>query len=211
MSNFGSRAGSPLPEPVTHSRRKSHIFSQQTSRSALEKCSKFVNRLFHVNHMDFEFACWQMINLMVAPSKVFRNATYRKQTKNQYSRDDPAFLLLLGLWFLISSTALSFVLGLNLLSLIKFLFWIIFVDCIGVGLVIATLGWLVANHYFRKLSPLQEDVEWGFAFDVHLNAFFPPLLILHVFQLIFFKSKPRLTITTLPPAMSCHHRILNHT
>jgi hypothetical protein len=33
-----------------------------------------------------------------------------------------------------------------------------------------------------------EDVEWGYAFDVHLNAFFPPLLILHVFQLIFYNG-----------------------
>lgn len=27
-----------------------------------------------------------------------------------------------------------------------------------------------------------EDVEWGYAFDVHLNAYFPALIILHVVQ-----------------------------
>ncbi len=30
------------------------------------------------------------------------------------------------------------------------------------------------------------DVEWGFAFDVHLNAFFPLLVILHFVQLFFY-------------------------
>jgi len=29
-------------------------------------------------------------------------------------------------------------------------------------------------------------VEWGFAFDVHLNAFFPLLVILHFVQLFFY-------------------------
>lgn len=33
---------------------------------------------------------------------------------------------------------------------------------------------------------MDQDVEWGYAFDVHLNAFFPLLVILHVFQLFFY-------------------------
>lgn len=32
---------------------------------------------------------------------------------------------------------------------------------------------------------MDQDVEWGYAFDVHLNAFFPTMAILHGFQLIF--------------------------
>ena len=35
-----------------------------------------------------------------------------------------------------------------------------------------------------------QDVEWGYAFDVHLNAYFPPLLILHFVQLFFYQGKP---------------------
>jgi hypothetical protein len=34
-----------------------------------------------------------------------------------------------------------------------------------------------------------EDVEWGYAFDVHLNAYFPSLVILHVVQLFFYHGK----------------------
>ena len=37
--------------------------------------------------------------------------------------------------------------------------------------------------------PRGQDVEWGYAFDVHLNAFFPLLMILHFFQLPFLNCK----------------------
>lgn len=37
-----------------------------------------------------------------------------------------------------------------------------------------------------------EDVEWGYAFDVHLNAYFPALIILHVVQLFFYRGMSRL-------------------
>ena len=37
--------------------------------------------------------------------------------------------------------------------------------------------------------PRGQDVEWGYAFDVHLNAFFPLLMILHLFQLVFLHRK----------------------
>lgn len=116
----------------------------------------------------------------------YRNFQYRKHTKNQFARDDPAFLVLLGLWFVVSATGLSIALKLHFLGFIKFLFWVIFIDCIGVGIIVATCFWFITNRFMRR-SPI-EDVEWGYSFDVHLNAFFPPLLILHVFQLFFFNG-----------------------
>lgn len=44
------------------------------------------------------------------------------------------------------------------------------------------------NKYFRDNNQSQ-DVEWGFSFDVHLNAFFPPLILLHFCQLFFYNGK----------------------
>lgn len=46
----------------------------------------------------------------------------------------------------------------------------------------------VLNKYFRPKNEAQ-DVEWGYSFDVHLNAFFPPLILLHFFQLFFYNGK----------------------
>lgn len=87
--------------------------------TAAAKRSKFIKRLFKLNHMDFQFALWQMYYLFVTPQKVFRDFVYRKriffyqdnfyfnlfyltETKNQFARDDPAFLVLLSI-FLISN------------------------------------------------------------------------------------------------------------
>lgn len=136
--------------------------------------------------MDFEFAMWQMIYLMSAPQKVYRNFQYRKQTKNQWARDDPAFLVLLSICLCVSSIGFALVLKLGFSGFVYFLLWTVFVDCIGSGIVISTCLWFLANNYLQNSSTNPQDVEWGFAFDIHLNAFFPVLILLHVVQLIFF-------------------------
>ena len=49
----------------------------------------------------------------------------------------------------------------------------------------------ISNKYLRTRNAegTKQLVEWGYAFDVHLNAFFPLLVILHVIQLFFVKCK----------------------
>lgn len=185
MSNYSERSfsfntsgsSSPLPSPIPTYRGGS---------TAVAKRSKFLRRLFYFKHMDFEFALWQMFNLFVSPQKVYRNFQYRKQTKNQFARDDPAFLVLLGFWLIVSSIGFAVVLKLQFLSFLKFLLWVIFIDCIAVGIFISTCLWFVSNRYLRKPACKDQDVEWAYSFDVHLNAFFPLLIILHIFQLFFY-------------------------
>ena len=41
---------------------------------------------------------------------------------------------------------------------------------------------------FKSLQQILQDVEWGFCFDVHLNAFFPILVILHFLQLFVYHT-----------------------
>lgn len=123
---------------------------------------------------------------MSAPQQVYRNFTYRKKTKLQFARDDPAFLVLLAGWLVISSAGFATVLGIGVIQFVKFLLYVIFVDCIGVGLLIATALWALSNRFLIKPSCASDDVEWGYCFDVHLNAFFPLLVILHFMQLFFY-------------------------
>merc|ERR1719445_2435587 len=112
--------------------------------SAAAKRYKYLRRIFHFRHMDFEFAMWQMLSLFYKPQQVYRNFQYRKETKAQFARDDPAFLVLLAGWLLVSSAGFSIVLGIGFVSFLKFLLYVIFVDCIGVGLCIATIIWFVS-------------------------------------------------------------------
>uniref|UniRef100_A0A914CAE4 Unc-50-like protein n=1 Tax=Acrobeloides nanus TaxID=290746 RepID=A0A914CAE4_9BILA len=148
------------------------------------KISRYFRRLVHIRQMDFEFAAWQMLYLLIHPQKVYRKFMYRKRTKDQWARDDPAFLVLLAATLALSSILFALVLKLSFGGFIAFFLWVIFVDCIGVGLVIATLLWTISNRYLRKVT--DQDVEWGYCFDVHLNAFFPLLIMLHVILPLLF-------------------------
>lgn len=68
---------------------------------------------------------------------------------------------------------------------IFFLFYVAIVDCIFVGIIVATLFWFIVNRY---MTHGDGELEWGYAFDVHLNAFYPPLIILHFIQLFFYNA-----------------------
>lgn len=154
--------------------------------SAANKFYKYVRRIFMFKQMDFEFAMWQMINLFYKPQQVYRNFQYRKETKAQFARDDPAFLIIIAAWLILSSAGFSISLGINFVGFLKFLLYVIFVDLIAVGMVISTVLWYISNKFLIKPAYRDKDVEWGFSFDVHLNAFLPLLIILHFFQIFIY-------------------------
>lgn len=45
----------------------------------------------------------------------------------------------------------------------------------------------ITNRYLR--IDKTQDVEWGYAFDIHMNAVFPALIILHILQLFFYNGE----------------------
>jgi len=47
--------------------------------TAAQKLTRYFRRFIHVRQMDFEFASWQMLYLLVNPQKVYRNFMYRKK------------------------------------------------------------------------------------------------------------------------------------
>ncbi|KAF2363785.1 UNC-50 [Trinorchestia longiramus] len=173
------RSGSALPTPVNH---------RQDCMTAAAKRYRFLRRIFKFRQMDFEFAAWQMLYLFISPRKVFRNFVYRKQTKSQFARDDPAFLILLCFWLGVTSLCFGVVLQLHISRVLLFLLYTVVVDTLLVGAIVATLLWFLVNHYLVKPTCFDQDVEWGYAFDVHLNAYFPPLLILHFFMILLYST-----------------------
>lgn len=65
--------------------------------------------------------------------------------------------------------------------------YIVIVDFLITGLLVSSLTWFFTNRYLR-CSVTDADIEWGYCWDVHLNAFFPPLVLLHFVQLVFFNT-----------------------
>ena len=82
---------------------KGHRRGSMQSLSTAARLHKYVRRIFRRDQMDFEFALWQAVYLIINPTVVYRNFHYRKQTKNQYARDDPAFLVLVSVFLSFTS------------------------------------------------------------------------------------------------------------
>jgi len=122
----------------------------------------------------------------------YRSVVLRKQIKNHWARDDPAFVVLLIYFMSLSSLAYAITFSssstMSILYFVRMVFYSVFVEFLFVGCAIATLGWYLTNKYMkvRPLLSVEQRVEWLFAFDIHCNGFFPLFLILYVVQ--FFLS-----------------------
>ncbi|VEN58490.1 unnamed protein product [Callosobruchus maculatus] len=155
--------------------------------SAYSKCFKYMRKIFRFEQMDFQFALWQIFYLFAAPQKLINLFKARKNAKYQYARDDPAFLVLFTATLCFTSVGFAVVLRLSFIQFIKFLLFVIAIDCIGLGILVASLFWYVTNAFMKPKNNMM-DVEWGYCFDIHLNAFFPPLILLHFIQLFFYNG-----------------------
>ncbi|GAN07871.1 UNC-50-like protein [Mucor ambiguus] len=147
-----------------------------------------LRRLFRFPQMDFEFAVWQMGYLLIAPRRVYRNIYYHKQTKNRWSRDDPAFIVILAAFLTLSGIVWGFTYHLGTYGIIKTILSMLCIDFLLFGAMISTFTWYISNKFLIQNAntyAVAQQVEWAYAFDVHCNAFIPVYLILYVIQLFF--------------------------
>lgn len=93
----------------TYNNSKSKIRMKNLKASAgaqvFRTCSAFPEyfaRVIDYRQMDLDATFYQMVTLCVQPSKVYKSAYYRKQTKNRWARDDPAFAVIQLLFLLVS-------------------------------------------------------------------------------------------------------------
>jgi len=138
--------------------------------------------MIHYAQWDIDYTFSQMIDLCIAPRRVFRLTSYRKATKNQWARDDPAFVVVLGFFLAVASICYSMAFRVPGFTFLRILFIFIVLHFVVSGLLIASSAWFFCNRYLRKQSVhgVEQKMEWMFAFDVHCNSFFPLFLILYV-------------------------------
>ena len=78
----------------------------------------------------------------------------------------------------------------------------VLVDFLGVGAGVATAYWHVTNRYMREgvnhSHAVEQRVEWMYAFDVHVNAFFTLFVSLYCGQLVL---SPILTMNGFLPRL----------
>jgi len=63
------------------------------------------------------------------------------ETKNQWARDDPAFVAVTILLLIISSVAYGVALQLPFLGVLELICWVVFVKFLGVGLLVSLVNW----------------------------------------------------------------------
>ncbi|KAJ1408055.1 UNC-50 [Ochromonadaceae sp. CCMP2298] len=136
--------------------------------------------------MDFEAAFDQVLTLLSPePGEIYTSFYYRKQTKNQWARDDPAFIVIQAMFVAISS--LAFAVAFRHPSFWGYLWstlYSLLFDWLLVGFIVTSTCTHVANKYMRQnhAHSVEQEVEWLYAFDVHANAFFCSFIITYVVQ-----------------------------
>mmetsp|Transcript_57125 Transcript_57125/g.180812 ORF Transcript_57125/g.180812 Transcript_57125/m.180812 type:complete len:255 (+) Transcript_57125:132-896(+) len=164
----------------------------------------YLRRIVKYRQMDFEATGWLMLNLCLSPKTAYRHTTYHKQTKNQWARDDPAFVVICCALVAIAATAYCVAFGNGLWHSLLTVASAVLVDFLLLGCALATACWLLANKYLRGASlhghTIDQRVEWLYAFDVHCNAYFPMFLALYVLQ--YFLSPILLAPGFIPALLS---------
>lgn len=148
----------------------------------------YVRRLLKWRQMDLEYTAWQAYLMCTNPRVVYRHTTYRKQTKNRWARDDPAFVVITGALVALVALLYCAFYSHSAANTAYVVACAVLVDYVGLGALIATTCWFLANRFLRADAghshAVEQRVEWLYAFDIHVNAFFPLFLSLYVVQLV---------------------------
>ncbi|KAG6793136.1 hypothetical protein POTOM_002327 [Populus tomentosa] len=148
---------------------------------------------FFLFKFSAKLACGKFLIELLCFACSYQHTKFHKQTKNQWARDDPAFVVISSL--LLAVAALAYCAAYDhsaghavfvVISVLLFHFLIT-----GAGL--ATCCWFLTNAYLREEAPnshvVEQRVEWQicpflslmlYAFDVHCNSFFPMFVMLYV-------------------------------
>eukprot|EP01040_Poterioochromonas_malhamensis_P000931 gene931-988_t len=158
-----------------------------SASSALEgRFPDYLRRLCDFRQMDFEASFDQLLTLLsTEPYKIYTSFYYRKQTKNQWARDDPAFVVIQAIF--VAVCALAYAVAFRHPSFWGYLWTVVYsvlVDWLFVGMAIASTLSHLANKYLRQYHShsVEQEVEWLYAFDVHANAFFCSFMVTYVLQ-----------------------------
>ena len=150
---------------------------------------------YHVPHADPNSPVLTRRDVYPRPHSGDRE-TDRAETKGHYRRDDPSFAVLLSFFLCVAALAWGLAYARGFLSILKLMVFMVGVDFALVGLVIATTAWVLARRFLRGgrrtvgvsadvIAGLRaEELEFGYCFDVHCNAFFPVFVWLYVVQYV---------------------------
>ncbi|XP_062090321.1 uncharacterized protein LOC133796702 isoform X1 [Humulus lupulus] len=157
--------------------------SASTSRSN-PMFIQYLRRIIKWQQMDIEYTFWQMLHLCTSPKVVYQHTKYHKQTKNQWARDDPAFVVICSLLLAVATMAYCAAYDHSVGHAFFVVISVLIFHFLLTGILLATFCWFITNSYLREEAPnshvVEQRVEWLYAFDVHCNSFFPMFVMAYV-------------------------------
>ncbi|KAJ4962878.1 hypothetical protein NE237_022817 [Protea cynaroides] len=145
---------------------------------------QYLWRIVKWQQMDIEYTFWQMLHLCTSPKVVYQHTKYHKQTKNQWARDDPAFIVICSLLLVVATSAYCVAYDRTVAHTVFTVISVLVFHFLITGVILATCCWFLTNAYLREevanSHVVEQRVEWLYAFDVHCNSFFPLFIILYV-------------------------------
>nr|ADI46908.1 UNC50m [Volvox carteri f. nagariensis] len=166
--------------------------------------SAYLRRFLKPRQWDLEYTFWLMLQLCSSPKTAYRHTAYHKQTKNQWARDDPGFVVVCCILVAVASSAYCVTFGESFWDSLVIVLTAVLVDFFMLGIALATACWLITNRLLRKRNlhhhQVEQHVEWLYSFDVHCNSFFPFFLVLYVLQ--FLLSPALLWQSSISSALS---------
>ena len=166
MSNI-SQSHASNSHSHSHNNSHNHNHNNHTKRTSSSNSSSnsninmtpavYLQRLLDVSQMDIQSALDQMKSLLL-PSKmnsVYKMAYYRKQTKDHWARDDPAFVAIQIAMLVVASLAyaIAFRSDSLLTNYIYFLIHSVGVNYALFGVIVASVGRFIANSHLNHSNP----------------------------------------------------------
>lgn len=156
-----------------------------SSSNSSNRFYEYLWRTVNFRQMDFQYTYSQMVDLCRSPHDVYKSTKFRKQIKNQWARDDPAFVVILAYFIVVATFAYSMFFGFtSFFHFLRVVVGHVFIEFLFFGMCIATFMRWFANKHMKSpgLVSVAVHVEWLYAFDIHCNAFFPFFVLLYVVQ-----------------------------
>ncbi|KAL0655541.1 hypothetical protein Bca4012_076125 [Brassica carinata] len=185
--------------------------SSSSSSRANPMFLQYFRRIVKWQQMDIEYTFWQMLNLCTSPKVVyvflnflFLCPTLRTETKNQWARDDPAFIVICSLLLILATLAYCATYDHSGSHAVVVVISVFLTHFLITGALIATCCWFLTNSYLREEAPnshvVEQRVEWLYTFDVHCNSFLPMFVLLYVVH--YFLSPFLITHGFIPLLLS---------
>ncbi|TQD83034.1 hypothetical protein C1H46_031410 [Malus baccata] len=164
----------------TTSRGRSSSSSSRTNPMPIQ----YLRRIIKLNVENITFLDGEGILGKCGAFVLVSRGEVALETKNQWARDDPAFVVICSVLLAVATLAYCAAYDHSAAHAVFVVISVLLFHFLFIGMLLATFCWFLTNSYLREEAPnshvVEQHVEWLYAFDVHCNSFFPMFVLLYV-------------------------------